>query len=121
MNSEEKQLNSCSSGASCRFQICGGAGNPSCKPDVTNDCDMAALLEAEESVFHDLQLIKATSQINDILKSIPADPNGRNLSFLHTKMGVFLAWVEHGAEAVEDAVTSDDDNKTVAAALKLKL
>jgi hypothetical protein len=120
MNNEKMLVNSCAGEDGCRFQIC-EMSNPSCKPDLTNDCGMAMLLEAEETIFHDIQLIKATSQINEILKLIPPDSSGRNLSFLNTKMGIFLAWVEHGGEAIEGAVTSDSDNKTLAAALKLKL
>jgi hypothetical protein len=96
-------------------------GNPGCSSSSTPDCSLANLLEAEESGFHDAGLIQATKEIKAILSQIPADSAGRSLSFLHTKMGTLLAWVEHGAEPIEGAVTSDADNKTVAAALKLKV
>ena len=80
----------------------------------------ALLLDAEESGFLDGSLIAATSAIKDILANIPADVNGRTLSFLNTRMGTLLAWVEHGHDAWEGAVTAKDDDATIAAALKLK-
>jgi hypothetical protein len=103
----------------CSWQIADD-GNPACTSSATPDCDIARLLEAEESDFHCKQIIEATQAINSILQQIPADSAGRSLSFLHTNMGTVLAWVEHGSEAVDNAVTSADDNDTVAAALKLK-
>jgi hypothetical protein len=102
----------------CSFQLYGNA--MSCfSGDPT--CDMVNILEAEESDFHDLSLIKATSAIKGIIANIPPDPNGRNLSFIHTNMGTLLAWVEHGETAIEGAVTADDDDATITAALKLIL
>ena len=84
------------------------------------DCRPVSLLEAEASGFHDASLIAATTAIKGILANIPADANGRTLSFLNTRMGTLLAWVEHGHEAWEGAVTGEDDDATIAAALKLK-
>ncbi|MEO6588189.1 MAG: hypothetical protein ABIP06_02575 [Pyrinomonadaceae bacterium] len=112
--------------------ICGGRGGGSCVwvrslgplSCVSGDastCNEVNILEAEESDFHDCNLIDATAAIKEILAKIPADPNGRSLSFLHTNMGTLLAWVEHGGEPGEGAVTAEDDDATVAAALKLKL
>ena len=85
------------------------------------DCIPVSLLEAEESGFHNASLIAATSAIKDVLANIPPDENGRTLSFLNTRMGTLLAWVEHGHEAWEGAVTAKDDDATIAAALKLKI
>jgi hypothetical protein len=101
----------------CNFQSVGES--LSCVPGRSN-CQPVSLLEAEESAFHDAQLVHATKAIKDILAQIPQDANGRNLSFLHTNMGTLLAWVEHGGTAIDGAITSDDDDATVAAALKLK-
>jgi hypothetical protein len=112
--------------------LCGGRGGGSCKwvhspgplACVSGDpstCNEVNILEAEESDFHDCNLIDATAAIKEILAKIPADPNGRSLSFLHTNMGQLLAWVEHGGTPSEGAVTADDDDATVTAALKLKL
>jgi hypothetical protein len=58
-----------------------------------------------------------------LLHSVPVDPEGRQLSFLHTRQGVFLAWVKHGVENVkrENAVTWESDDETVAKALRLKV
>jgi hypothetical protein len=104
----------------CRVQIADD-GNPSCITSDTPDCDLATLVEANESSFHDSQLIQATQAINDILTQIPADAEGRNLSFLRTKWGFLLAWVDHGAEPIADAVTSDSDDETFAAALGINI
>jgi hypothetical protein len=79
------------------------------------------LLEAEASEFHDATLIDATRRISEIFESIPADSEGRKLSFLHTRFGTMLAWVHHGAKEISpDAVTAKDDDDTLARALRLK-
>ena len=84
-------------------------------------CEPANLLEAGPSAFHDQNLIEATRQIKKIIAGIPADPKGRTLSLLHTKMGTLLAWTKHGAAFLpEGAVTAQHDDATVAKALKLK-
>lgn len=103
----------CSWGGINNIALC-SPGNGDCIPDVNR-----GLLVAELSKFHDEILIAATQAINEILTGIPADPQGRQLSFLVTKMGILLAWVEHGVPVPKDAVTYDDDNATVAAALGL--
>lgn len=112
--------------------VCGGRGS-SCKwvnnspihPLICVEgspatCNIVNLLEAEESDFHDSNLIEATAAIKEILAKIPPDPNGRNLSFVQTNMGTLLAWVEHGGDQIEGGVTAEDTDETVAAALKLK-
>lgn len=106
-------------GASCKWVH--SPGPLSCIEGDPATCNIVNLLEAEESDFHDCNLIEATAAIKEILAKIPADPNGRNLSFLHTNMGQLLAWVEHGGTSVEGEVTADSDDETVAATLKLKL
>ena len=73
-------------GGGCSFQH--NDGVLSCVPGNSN-CNPVALLEAEESDFHDCGLIEATKAIKEILANIPADPNGRNLSFLHYRNGNF--------------------------------
>lgn len=96
-------------------------GPLSCVAGDVSTCNMVNILEAEESDFHDSNLVAATAAIKEILANIPPDANGRNLSFLHTNMGQLLAWVEHGGTAAEGGVTADDDDETVATTLKLKL
>lgn len=86
----------------------------------TPTCNLAEFIEAEESEFHDANLIKATWAIKAILAAIPEDQNGRNLSLLNTKKGLLLAWVEHGGTPIKGAVTSDSDIDSIASALKLK-
>lgn len=87
----------------------------------TGDCFAALMLEADVSEFHDQALADATRRIQEILRSIPEDKNGRKLSFLHTKMGLFLAWVSvEDGEVPKDALTVDSDNESLAKALRLK-
>ena len=43
---------------------------------------MADFLDAEQSDFHDENLIKATQKIREALAEIPADPLGRKLSII---------------------------------------
>lgn len=93
--------------------------DPICEPG-SRTCSTAHLLEAEKSSFHDKQLVEATRKIRRILAKIPADPAGRKLSFCHTKMGILLAWVQHGGKATGRRVTAKNDNATVAKALRLK-
>lgn len=89
--------------------------------DGRGSCKTVMFLEAEESEFHDSRLIEATRAIKEVLAKIPKDRKGRKLSFIHTNMGTLLAWVEHGEEPSEGAVTADNDDAKVADALKLKL
>ena len=86
----------------------------------SSTCTSAKLLEAEPSGFHDANLIEATRRLSEVLESIPPDPRGRKLSLLHTNLGSLLAWVDHNATAPVEGVTADDDDATVAKALKLK-
>jgi hypothetical protein len=75
------------------------------------------LWEAELSAFHDGDLAQATQQINAILKGIEKnnkDPE-RKLSFIEFQNRHMLVWASYGA------VGPDDDEATVAKALKLKL
>jgi len=82
---------------------------------------VAELLLAAPSGFHDQNLIDATQQIREILAAIPPDPAGRKLSFIRTNMGNLLAWMDHsGAEVPEGAVTAEDDDATIAEALRLR-
>ena len=104
--------------AGCTYEVVNGV--IICVPGLSA-CSPVSFLEAEESGFHDCNLIEATAAIKEILAKIPPDPNGRKLSFLHTEMGTLLAWVQHGGQPSDGAVTASDDNGEVAAALKLKL
>lgn len=79
----------------------------------------AMLLRANESNFHDATLVKATAQINEILESIPKDENGRRLALLHTPIGTMLAWVRHDLPIPKDAVTAENSDEELIAALGL--
>jgi hypothetical protein len=100
----------------CGFQVAGE--NIACSPSGIG-CFLAVLAEAEESAFHDAQLVSATQSIKNILANIPADSKGRKLSFLKTNRGFLLAWVDHSGVGYENAVTQNDDDETIAAALRL--
>jgi len=92
---------------------CGPAGST---------CLLPTFLSAEPSKFHDHTLIEATEKIRRILASIPADPQGRKLSLLVTRMGVLLAWAYHEKRPEGNyAVTLEADDAMVIKALKLKI
>jgi hypothetical protein len=85
-----------------------------------NSCSVAPLLELDESGFHDSVLQNATQSVNEILNNIPPNADGKNLSFVTTKAGVFLAWVHHGGTHNESAITAEDDKETVVKAFNIK-
>lgn len=105
-------------GMDCVGRQCGFgafAGDLGCTDG--GSCFEAGLLKANESKFHDKILADASDKINSIVASIPKDPDGRQLSFLHTKMGTMLAWVRHDVKVPEDAVKATDSDAEVAKAL----
>ena len=113
--------NGCEDGT-CGYGICDN--EISCYL-VGDDCFLANLLEAEESVFHDKQLMEATQAIREILAKIPEDKKGRKLSFINAKPGLLLAWVDHNGEGFREVkskeiITHESDKEKIAAALKLK-
>ena len=83
-------------------------------------CFEARILSAQRSGFHDDQLIAVTEQMQKLLKGVAPDPAGRKLSFINTNMGLLLAWVEHGTTIPPDAVTDQNTDEEIAAALKLE-
>ncbi len=120
-DSTDLSLHQVCTGASCDFAVGGGSTEQqvSCLSG-SGTCLAADLLEAESSGIHDETLVEATQRIKQILSEIPTDTDGRKLSFLVTKMGLLLAWVNHDADIPADAVTAENDNATVAKVLKLK-
>jgi hypothetical protein len=85
------------------------------------DCLQPKFLLAETSPFHDEVLEDVSNKLNRILAQIPADTEGRKLSFCGTSMGIFLAWADHGASIPGGkTVNSKSDEKTIKKALKLK-
>lgn len=108
-----KEIGMDCTGRQCGFRVF--AGDMGCTDGAS--CFAAGLLEAQESKFHDATLAEATSKINSVLSAIPADPSGRQLSFLQTKMGTMLAWVRHDVNVPEDAIKAIDSNVDVAKAL----
>jgi hypothetical protein len=119
-NENSDDLRPCSGkNSACKWEHL--PGSLACVTSDSGTCDVVNILEAEESDFHDCNLVAATAAIKDILAKIPSDPKGRNLSFLKTNFGTLLAWVDHGGTSTGDAVTSESDDAAVIAALKLKL
>lgn len=107
----------------CGGQVCSFAyaGDSLGCQNGTGDCSFAVMLSAEVSEFHDQTLADATLKIQEILNAIPEDKQGRKLSFLHTRMGTFLAWVKHGdIEMPKDALTVNSNDEELAKALRLK-
>lgn len=99
-------------------------GRFSCEEGSGDACPVAQLLKAKRSSFHDAALIVATEQINAILAALPPDPQGRAASFVYTKRGVLLAWVDHSgapAGSLKGGVTGRADEATVIKALGLKI
>jgi hypothetical protein len=95
-----------------------------CEHGAGEPCPAALLLKAKRSSFHDAALIEATEKINAILAALPPDPEGRAASFVHTKRGVLLAWVDHSGTppaSRKGAVTGRSDEATVIEALGLKI
>lgn len=108
-------------GDECQWTLTGG-GQPGCISGQSS-CPDAKLLTATPSLFHDQTLIDLTQQINALLQAVPPDPAGRKLSFMYTRMGPLLGWVEHGQEGggTGGAVTAASDNATIIQALGLLL
>ena len=89
--------------------------------DGVSYCFRAKLAKAEESAFHDKQLVDATEQIAKILDSLN-DEKGRKLSLLATDAGMMLAWVYHDETVQGDGsepVRASDDPKKVIEALRI--
>ena len=122
----EMKRRPCSPGDMCCYTI--RKHKIVCEACSIPNCGRAELLEANKSAFHTDQVAEATQSINKILSEIQPDSEGRTLAFIQTRMGIMLNWVEHEDEAVraadkdegEVAVTSADDDDTIAKALNLK-
>ena len=107
-------------GTDCTGRTCGYVafdGDLGCTDG--SSCSQARMLSAQESKFHDAALADASRKIDSILSSIPPDPSGRQLSFLHTKMGTMLAWVRHDVEVPETCATAHSSDDELSAALGL--
>lgn len=107
----------------CSGKMCGYSvfnGDLGCESG-SGSCWVANLVEANTSVFHDEVLQDATLQIKAILEGIPADPEGRKLSFVHTEHGTMLGWVRHGVTQPNGKVTFDSGAERVKEALGLRL
>ena len=108
------------SGNRCDWALTGPGQPPVCV-EGESTCASAQLLPAAVSTFHDQALAALTQQINALLAAVPPDPAGRKLSFLHTRQGTLLAWVDHDTALVDmtGAVTAASDDAAIAQALGL--
>ncbi|MBI1760289.1 MAG: hypothetical protein HYR56_02535 [Acidobacteria bacterium] len=108
-------------GERCDWTVGGSGGQPACV-EGNSTCSNARLLTAAPSDFHDQTLSALTQQINALLQAVPSDPSGRKLSFLHSRQGTLLAWVNHeaGDIRVEGAITAKSDDAAIAQALGLR-
>ena len=86
------------------------------------DCINCIIAEADISDVHDKHLQKATTKIKKILSDIPPHAKGWKLSFIRTKYGVLLAWLDHGATVPDGAevLTQESDEKAFLKMLKIK-
>jgi hypothetical protein len=74
---------------------------------------------AEESPFHDKELIAATKSINEILEKIPKKDDVE-LSLLNTNDGLMFAWVHHDGKTSSTDITSKNTDDEIKAALRIK-
>lgn len=82
-------------------------------------CLSATFLAAEESSFHDKELIEATKSINEILAKI-SKKDDVELSLLNTKGGLMFAWVHHDGKTSSTDITSKNTDDEIRAALRIK-
>ena len=104
----------------CTNRTCGfGIDNDAGCTDGES-CSGAVMLRADTSPFHDATLQQASQDIQAVLNTIPKDPSGRQLSFLHTPMGTMLAWVRHDLHVPSNAIRASSPKAKLEKALKLK-
>lgn len=102
----EKGKVGCSSGDGSCLSVRFARADPSDAKDYAAD-------------FHPAALAEATERIVEILRGIPEDPDGRQLSLLHTPEGLLLAWVIPDFSFTE-AVTSLSTDQAIGIALRLQ-
>lgn len=103
-------------GSACGYGIAGGQAG--CQSG-DGSCWSARLVDARESDFHPTDLQNATRQIQTIIDSITPPREGLMLSFIHTRMGSILAWVNHGGTPTAGTITSANTDAEIAEALGL--
>lgn len=103
----------------CSYSVLRKRGILACQSGP-GDCLSPILLEAQPSDFYDETAAATTARINEIIAGVPADRQGRKLSFLRTPYGLLLAWVQHGGPTGPDAIPASADPATLAQALGLK-
>src|SRR5215207_3139146 len=116
-DTKDSQMQACG-GGDCTFSVARRRGILVCQSGG-GDCLAPVLLEATPSDFYDRTVADTTARINEIIAGVPADRQGRKLSFLRTPYGLLLAWVHHGGPTGPDAVPASADAETLAKALGL--
>ena len=90
--------------------------------DGGTDCGEFIMASGEITPHHDQTLEDATQAIQHIINLIGPDEQGRQLSYVYTKYGMLLVWMEHGAQmpAGKKIITQADNEKAFLKALKIK-
>ncbi|MGB7207043.1 MAG: hypothetical protein WBD27_00145 [Pyrinomonadaceae bacterium] len=107
----------------CTGSLCGYGitkGRIGCQSG-DGSCWAASLVDAKLSPFYTQELKNATRQIKSILDSINSPGDGLKLSFVHTRLGTLLAWVNHGEQYTTETVTWADTDENIVQALGLIL
>lgn len=84
-----------------------------CYPSAFNTQLVGRLRVASPSPFHDKQLVAATAEINKILAEAAKTNPAKDLAFLETPRGFFLAWCG-------EADSNDSEEKTILDFLKIQ-
>lgn len=73
------------------------------------DCFNAKFITGVCTDAHDDVLVQTTKELNDTIKNVPPDPQGRRLAFIRSNYGFRLAWVYNDVPPPEGAVKITDE------------
>lgn len=75
------------------------------------DCLSAIFVGGPCTDVHDQILKQATDELNEVIKNIPADNEGRHLAFIRVNVGIRLAWVYHNTAPSDGVLITDQAEK----------
>jgi hypothetical protein len=75
------------------------------------DCLSPVFVDGPCTDVHDDVLRQATEELNDVIKNIPHDSEGRYLAFIRVDVGLRLAWVYHNAAPADGVLITDPAEK----------
>lgn len=117
---EDTIINTECSGKACGWSRGRGAEDRGLGCDAGDgSCSSAFLLQSELSDSNPHEIRDVTEQINNLLNPLLRGPDGKTLSFLHTKFGTVVRYVKHGQPHAVNRVTWQSSNEDVAWALGL--